>query len=282
MKRWTPLLLAGLLVPGLAAANAASAAPAAAPSREVAPFAPGEELNYELKLLGLRAGEAQFRVEEDALEPDTWRLQARGRSLGAADSLFRLRQTATCVVERGSFALRVCRVATQQRTGDRRREFVVDRGQQHVRERVLKDGKPKEKVVEFGDGIDRVQEALSGLYLLRSQFPADGRPLRFQAVRKDKPITIEARLGPESTVQTPAGTFEAVEVKLQVIQGEAEEGEAAGSLWFTADSRRIPVKLSVDAKVGKLEGFLTGTKGTLAAAPAPTTSTMQAAADRRR
>lgn len=276
------MFLAGLLVPGLAAANAAPAAPAAAPSSAAAPFAPGEELNYELKLLGLRAGEAQFLVEEDSLEPDTWRLQARGRSTGTADSLFRLRQTATCVVEKGSLALRVCRVATQQRTGDRRREFVVDRSQRHVRERVLKDGKPKEKVVEFGDGIDRVQEALSGLYLLRSQFPTAGAPLRFQAVRKDKPITVEARVGGTSTVQTPAGTFEAVEVKLQVIKGEAEEGEAAGSLWFTADSRRLPVKLSVDTKVGKLEGHLTGSKGTLAAAPAPAGSAMQASAERRR
>ena len=275
MMRWTPLLLAGLLAPGLAAAQAA---PAGAPVPEAAPFAGGEELSFELKLLGIRAGEADFRVEEDALEPETYKLHARGRSVGTADSLFRLRQTATCVVEKGSLALRVCRVATQQRTGDRRREFVVDRDQKRVRERLLQDGKPREKVVDFGEGIERVQEALSGLYLLRTQFPGEGAPLRFQALRKGKPITVEARHGGTSTVDTPAGKFEAVEVQLSVVNGEAEEGEAAGSLWFTADSRRIPVKLSVDAKVGKLEALLTSTKGTLAAAPRPAPGAMQAAA----
>lgn len=293
MMRWTPLLLAGLLVPALAAADAAPA-PDAAPTAGAAsaassatlgsaaatPFAPGEELNYQVTILGIQAGEAQFRVEESD-DPGTFKLLARGRSLGAADSLFRLRQTATCEVDRGSLALRVCRVATEQRSGNRRREFLVDRAGRRVRERLLQDGKPREKVVDFGEGIDGVQEALSGLYLLRTHLPADGTPLRFQALRKGQPITIEARSGAVSEVDTPAGKFQAVEVKLAVVKGEADEGEAAGSLWFTADARRLPVKLSFDAKVGKLEAQLTDAKGTLALA-ARTDSTDLAATTGRR
>lgn len=274
--RWTSIFLAGFLVPAAAAADTAPAAEP--PAAMAAPFAGGEELSYVLELLGIRAGEAEFRVEEDALEPQILRLHARGRSVGTADSLFRLRQTATCVVEKGTLALRVCRVATQQRSGDRRREFVVDRDRKSVRERLLQDGKPREKVVDFGDGIERVQEALSGLYLLRSQFPAEGAPLRFQALRKGKPITVEASRVGTTTVQTPAGKFEAAEIRLAVVKGEADEGEAAGSLWLTTDARRLPVKLSLDAKVGKLEAYLTGSKGTLAAAPAFTPPALQAAA----
>jgi hypothetical protein len=286
--RWTPLLLAGLLVPALAAADAApagapattTALPAALDPAAAAPFAPGEELRYDVTILGIQAGEAQFRVEEND-DPGTFKFTARGRSLGAADSLFRLRQTATCEVDRGSLALRVCRVATEQRSGNRRREFLVDRAGRRVRERLLQDGKPREKVVDFGEGIDGVQEALSGLYLLRTHLPADGTPLRFQALRKGQPITIEARSGAVSEVDTPAGKFQAVEVKLAVVKGEADEGEAAGSLWFTADARRLPVKLSFDAKVGKLEAQLTDAKGTLALA-ARTDSTDLAATTGRR
>lgn len=278
MNPWTALVVAAglLLAPGLAAASDVAAKPGA-PSPDT-PFVPGEELAYELRLLGLRAGEAKFRVEADALEPDLLRLEAHGRSVGAADSLFRLRQSATCEVERGSLALRVCRVATQQRTGDRRREFVVDRTARQIRERLLQDGKPREKVVEFGDGIDRVQEALSGLYLLRARIPEAGRPQRFMAVRKNKPITVEATNRGTATVETPAGKFEAIEVRLAVIEGEGEEGETAGSLWFTADARRLPVKLSFDAKVGKLEAQLIDAKGTLAVGPSRDADSRQASA----
>jgi hypothetical protein len=278
LNPWTFLVVAVglLLAPGLAAASDDAAKPGA--SAPDTPFPPGEELAYELRLLGIKAGEAKFRVEADALEPELLRFEARGRSLGAADSLFRLRQSASCEVDRTSLALRVCRVATQQRTGDRRREFVVDRSARNVRERLLQDGKPREKVVEFGDGIDRVQEALSGLYLLRARLPEAGRPQRFMAVRKNKPITVEATNRGTSVIETPAGRFEAVEVRLAVIEGEGEEGETAGSLWFSADARRLPVKLSFDAKVGTLEARLVDARGTLAVAPRPAADPLQASA----
>lgn len=255
---WKSVFLAGLFVPALATADVP---PAAAPPAAM-PFAPGEELSYELALLGIRAGEAMLRVEEDPLAPGTFKLLAFGRSLGAADSLFRLRQTASCVVNKDSLALQICRIATQQRSGDRRREFVVDRDRKVVRERTLQDGKPRERVVDFGDGIDRVQEALSGLYFLRSRLPAEGESLRFPAVRKGKSITVEASRAGTSSIVTPAGKFEAVEVRLAVVKGEADEGETAGSLWFSTDAQRLPVKLSFDAKVGKLEAILATSKGT--------------------
>ena len=92
--------------------------------------------------------------------------------MGAADSLFRLRQDAWCTLDGASLAPRLCRFRSSKRGSDRRREVKFDRDGGLLQERVLENGRASDAKVSFPGGIADVQEALSGLYDLRRRLPA--------------------------------------------------------------------------------------------------------------
>lgn len=236
------------------------ATPIAASAEGALPFGPGEKLSYEVSLLGLRAGEAELQV--DTGTGDAWRFHASGRTVGATDSIFGLRQTASCTADQ-ALQPQTCLFTSKNRGTLKRREVRFDPESGLVRERTLEDGKRKEREHKFADGMADVQEALSGIYLLRRDLPADGQVVKFRAMRKGKPMGVEARRIGEETVETPAGTFACTVVDLQVNMKVDKDAAKHAKVWFTADERRMPVKVSIDAPVGSLEAELTSAQGTI-------------------
>ncbi len=264
MKTFTTTLLAALLaVPHLAfAADAAAptapaSAPVAAPAEERLPFADGEKLLYEVSLLGLTAGQAELRVEEAG--DGEWRLHASGKTVGASDSIFGLRQTASCTVS-DDLEPQVCLFTSRQRSGMKRREMRFDPNTGDVHERTLENGKRSEKKRHFDGGV---QDVLSGLYLLRKELPAQGETLTFRSIRKGKAITVEAKAVGQETVKTDAGSFLATVIDLKLLTKVDKDAATSARVWFSADDRRLPVKLSLAAPVGSLVAELTAAAGTL-------------------
>ncbi|WP_205624785.1 DUF3108 domain-containing protein [Vulgatibacter incomptus] len=231
-----------------------------APAAGSFPFVAGEQLSYDVSLLGIRTAEAKLKV--DAGTDGGFRFSADGRTVGASDSLLGMRQEAMCSVD-GGLAPSLCRFTSEKRGGMRRRELKFDAASGNVRERTLEEGKREEKEVHFDDGLGDVQDALSGLYLLRSKLSNEpGQTVEFRSMRKGKPITVRAVTGVPETVTTPAGTFEASPVKLDILEQQEADATVAATVWLTTDARRIPVKLSAAAPVGTLEAKLTGAVGT--------------------
>jgi hypothetical protein len=260
MKKFLPTVAALLLAPQLAFGEEAVASDVMSSMDDavVMPFADGERLVYKVSLLGLTAGSAELRVEGG--DDGEWRLHATGRTVGATDSIFGLRQSASCTVQGEALKPEVCLFTSRQRKGMKRREVRYDPATGDVRERVLEDGKRSDKTRNFGD--EGVQEAVSGIYLLRKRFPAEGETMSFRAIRKGKAITIEAEaLGTERVV-TPAGSFEARVVDLRIITKVDKDAAQHAKVWFTDDARRIPIKVSVDAPVGTLQARLTAASKT--------------------
>jgi hypothetical protein len=263
MKSFTTILAALLAVPHLALAvePAAMSTPevmSSAPVEAAMPFADGEKLSYEVSLLGLTAGEAELRVESAG---DTaWRIHAAGKTVGASDSIFGLRQSASCTVQGDDLSPEVCLFTSRQRSGMKRREVRFDSKTGAVRERTLEDGKRSEKTRTFDGGV---QDALSGLYLLRKNMPAMGETMSFKAIRKGKAITVEAKAVGQETVKTDAGTFLATVVDLKILTKVDKDAAKSARVWFSADDRRLPVKLELAAPVGSLVAELTAAAGTL-------------------
>lgn len=268
MKTISTLLAALLVVPHLAlAAEAAAPAPATAtptvavtvaPAVANLPFVGGEKLRYEVSLLGLTAGEAELRVEDAG--DGAWRFFASGKTVGASDSIFGLRQSASCTVQGADLAPQLCLFTSQQRSELKRREVRFDSATGDVIERRVEDGKRSEKKRNFDGGV---QDALSGLYLLRKNLPAQGETMSFRAIRKGKPITVEAKAVGQEMVKTDAGSFLATVVELKILTKVDKDAATSGRVWFSADERRLPVKLSLAAPVGSLVAELTGAVGTL-------------------
>ena len=267
MGRWIAIVAAVLAVPHfafalaepVAEASASVDAPAVEQATRQMPFVDGEKLIYEVSLLGLTAGRAELRVED--ADDGEWRFFATGRTVGATDSIFGLRQSASCTVQGDKLKPEVCLFTSQQRKGLKRREVRYDHATGDVSERVLEDGKRSEKKRNFGD--EGIHEAVSGLYLLRKEFPAVGETMSFRAIRKGKAITVEAEALGTEKVKTEAGTFVATVIDLRIITKVDRDAATHAKVWFTDDARRIPVKVSVDAPVGSLEATLVAASGTL-------------------
>lgn len=225
------------------------------------PFARGEKLSYDISLLGIRAAEADLQVSGAA--NDGFRFQADGRTVGATDSLFGLRESASCSVDE-TLTPSLCRFSSEKRSGVRRRELKFDSNSGNVRERTLQEGKREEKEIHFDSGLGDVQDALSGLYLLRSKMPtAEGEVVKFRSMRKGKPINVEATYREVESVSTLAGTFKAARLDLRILEKQEEGATTAASVWLTTDARRLPVKMTAAAPVGTLEASLKAAKGTV-------------------
>lgn len=228
------------------------------------PFSSGEVLGYEVSLLGIRAGQAEFRVEG---KDENWRFVASGRTVGPSDSLFGLRQSASCTVEveGGDFLPRLCLNTTTTRGSVRRKEVRFDGAAGVVTERTLEEGKRGERALRFEDGLADVQDALSGIYKLRRDLPqAEGQVLEFRSMRKGKPLTVIARHVGQEEVRTKAGIFLADVMDVQILEKPDDPSPTRGKAWFSADVRRLPLRISVEAPVvGKLLAEMVSARGTV-------------------
>jgi hypothetical protein len=225
-----------------------------------ASFRPGERLSYDVTLLGVRTAEAQLWVEDGG--EDQLQFQARGRTVGPADSLFNLRQTASCVVASDNLQPSICRFQSDRRGGERRREMRFDPENHTVRERTLDGGKHEDSTIAFDGTMTDVQEALSGLYYLRGELPEPGTMVRMRSVSKGKAVSVEVRGIRRENITTPAGPFRTVAVELHIL-GAGKDQTSSGVIWFSDDARHLPVKMSLDAPVGSLVAQLTSASGTI-------------------
>lgn len=225
------------------------------------PFSSGEVLGYEVSLLGIRAGEAELKVEGKG---GSWRFVASGRTVGPSDSVFGLRQTASCTVEGEEFVPRLCLNTTSTRGSVRRKEIRFDPANGVVKERTLEEGKRRERELKFAEGMADVQDALSGVYKLRKDLPShEGEVLKFRSYRKGKPITVVARYTGKEEVKTPAGTFQATVVEVRISEKEDDGSSTNGTVWFSDDPRRLPVKVQIHSPVGRLLAQMTSARGTV-------------------
>src|SRR5690606_37428271 len=93
MRRKSELVLAFFI---LATAGSAWAAGPGQGNSSV-PFQPGEGLSYEIRLLGILAAEADLEVGGAGSEK--LRVQAKARTVGPSDSVFKMRSQETCTME---------------------------------------------------------------------------------------------------------------------------------------------------------------------------------------
>lgn len=253
MRRGWMLLAVALVLPQFAWGEAAG------PEAPL-PFASGEKLSYDVRLLGVRAAEAEVKAEKRS--EGSWRLYASGRTVGATNSIFGFRQTASCTVD-AALQPEICLYTSRQRSGMKRRELRFDGKSGILRERTLEDGKRKERSYRPAAG-EQIQELLAALYQLRRDLPGEGQTRTYRAMRKGKPVVLEAKVGAEETVDTRAGVFRARKVAVRVVNEVDEDAARGATVWFSADHRRLPLRMAINVRViGSLDVELASAVGTL-------------------
>ena len=224
------------------------------------PFQPGETLEYDLKWGFFPVGSATMKVLPNEDEEDTGfhRLSFSVRTNEFADAFYKVRTNITSVVDR-SFS-KSMRYEKSQREGKTKREIEVlfdyDAGKASYFE--------SERLVSTLPIPSQVLDPVSIAYFFRlgelkpeteTILPTcDGRKLKM----------IKVRTGKVEKIRVPAGTYKAMGTipEMKDLSGVFKKSpDGILRIWYSADSLKIPVKISSKVIVGSFNARLVSAKG---------------------
>lgn len=215
-------------------------------------FAPGEQLEFTIDYLGIRTGQARISVGQ--AEGSVWPVIAQARTDGLA-SILDIREH---LVSYWDAALHLPRGSDLQaiEVGDRHSDSArFDRENRKAYIRIVRKGR------KFEDTYDMDPQSLdfaSALLWLRMQPLADGARYEIPVFTTHGTFTLVAQVTGRDHLETPAGVFEAVKVAV----GTRFTGNFASKrdtfVWFSADGRHLPVRVSADFAVGSVVATLSG------------------------
>ena len=225
------------------------------PPPRIQAFSPGESLTYDISWSNIvTAGTAVMEVKQET-PPDHkefLRFVVTSRTVGMMGKLYPLGDTIWSVfdpqiMQSLSFSLTASRGKRTRRKG-----LIFD----HARKTAVSttnDDPPETIAIP-----DQVQDTLSALYYLRTREDlGSGKPITFEVCDNSKTWAVAVQTVGREKVQTPAGKFATLKVKAQ--KGLfMSEGEIF--IWFTDDSRKVPVLIKSTVSIGSLVFTLTEMK----------------------
>jgi hypothetical protein len=226
---------------------------------QVEPFTPGEELRYDVQVLGIHSGMTQVDVgaEEVVADHRTWPIVVVARTEGAADSLY---QERTRYVSFWDFEH--WQAVQGQLTSS-------EMGRRHtLATRFLRDapGGPKAQV-EIGNehGTERLtlpiepgtQDLAAAVFWLRHRPLKPGDVEDVPVIASKRNWILRAHVLDRATIETPAGTFAAVRVNLTTHLAGKMQANGDLEAYFSDDVRHLPLRLESKFIIGKIRAQLT-------------------------
>ncbi len=222
----------------------------AAPLAFAAGFAPGEETVFRIRYLNVPTGEGRIAVGRP--EGDIWPVVFQARTNGIA-GLIDIREhlvsywDASSGLTRGS-DLRAYEVGDYHVDSQR-----FDRANGRGTLTVQRDGRRKERTFEISAGA---QDLTSAFMWLRLQPLQPGHHLELPVCAGDKPFTLVADVLGREAIETPAGTFASVKVKVRAGLDGKFSTKGDMFLWLSDDERHVLVRGSADFVVGSIVATL--------------------------
>ena len=246
---WTMVALCMLALGPLSVADTLNAAERTMvlPPPRIQAFRPGESLTYDISWSNIvTAGTAVMEVKQE-MTPDRkelLRFVVTSRTVGMMGKLYPLGDTIWSVfdpqiMQSLSFSLTASRGKRTKRKGlvfDHARKTVVS---------TMNDDPPETMAIP-----DQVQDTLSALYYLRTRADlGSGKPVTFEVCDSGKTWAVAVQAVGREKVQTRAGKFATLKVRAQkgLFMSEGEM-----YIWFTDDSRKIPVLIKSTVSIGSL------------------------------
>jgi len=215
----------------------------------VLPFGPGERLTYEIHWTFIHAGDAVLEVL-----PDTEmngvparHFKATASTVPWVDSIYKVRDTMEAWTDKDvNYALRF-KKDQNEGTYHKKVDLIFDKDRNQSRRYV------KGLLQHTLDQPAHVFDPLSILFSFRKRILY--KTMRFGMDVSDGKKTVmgEAFVQGVENVKTPMGIIQAFKVNLDVkhLSGVFKKSrDAELVVWFSADSRRIPVKVRSKVKVG--------------------------------
>jgi Protein of unknown function (DUF3108) len=223
------------------------------------PFTPGEELRYQVYVLGLPSGSTQVNVGSEQMVAGhrTWPIVVVARTEGASDSLYQVRER---YVSYWDYAGRL--VVQGQLSS-------TERGRSHSLatrfERNAPGGPVAQVALETERGMEHVvvpiepgtQDLAAAIFWLRHRPLQPGEEDDVPIISSKRNWTLHAKVLDRTIIETPAGSFPAVHLSLATHFAGKMESRGNIEAYFSDDPRHLPLKFQSSFMVGKITAQLT-------------------------
>jgi len=213
-------------------------------------FAPGEETVFQVRYLNLPTGEGRIVVGEPA--GDVWPVIFQARTEGFAGFIdvrehFVSYWDAGTRLPRGS-DLRAYEIGDTHQDSAR-----FDRVNRQATVTVRRNGRTSRSTLEVPADV---HDLTSAFMWLRLQPLAPGQRHEVPVVASSRQFTLVAEVLEREVVETPAGIFRTVKVKVRTALEGKFSTRRDSFLWLSDDPRHVLVKASADFAVGSVVATL--------------------------
>lgn len=214
-----------------------------------------ENLSYDLKWAGLKAGEAQLEMKEDGNEVT---ITSRARSVPWVSVFYTVEDLVQSRLLRNSGIKGMgkpvqYRLNLREGRHRKQKEVVFD----HQKGKALYIDHLENERKDF-DIPGTVFDPISGFFYIRTLDLQVGKPVSVTIFDSKRVWDVEVQVLRKEKITVPAGEFQTIVVK-PLMQSEGiflRKGDVL--IWLSDDERKIPVMIQTKVKIGSVSAFLTG------------------------
>ena len=209
-------------------------------------FGPGEQIDFTIDYLGVRAGEARILVGQ--AEGPVWPVITRARTDGLA-SIVDIREHLVSYWDSESRLPRGSDLQAVE-VGDRHDDSArFDRGSGKATVRIVRKGRKVENTYPL-DPL--AQDFASALLWLRLQPLAEDARFEIPIFTTKGTFQLQASVVGRETLTTPAGAFKAWKVQVRTAFNGKFASKRDTFVWFSDDESTVPVRVSAEFAVGSV------------------------------
>ena len=235
-------------------------------SSKVLPFQVGERLVFKLRYGFVKAGVAEMKVMAKKRDGDceVLHIQSTARSVGAFDWFYKVRDIVNVYVDPQT--LYPTHFEKLLREGGYMADTFVDYFRQDSLAKVTyirykKKNKIRKKEQYEVKIPNRVFDALSAFYVIRTLTLKPGKPVFITSLEKKKVYKIKIKVYPKEIIHVKAGTFRCIRIEPLMSGNGIFKHEGKLNIWLTDDQFKIPVQMTTKVIVGHITAELVKMEG---------------------
>jgi Protein of unknown function (DUF3108) len=227
------------------------------PDLATVPFSVGEELLFEVRWMGLLAGNASMAINGQLRHNghDVYHIRTLAQSSPFFSVFYNVRDLGETYVDVRRLYPWYFRL--DQREGKRVVQHTVTFDQQRGIAVYTKNQAPPQEVAV----PPQVQDSLSSFYLLRTLRLRVGDQMHMKTFSNGRTYDVEIQVLRRERVEAYWGPVDAFVVQPILRFQEILRQTGDVLIWLTDDERRLPVRMRTEIKVGTIEATLIDVKG---------------------
>ncbi len=244
----TPLVVGVAVV----AVQAIHQAPAPRAAERHVPFAVGEALSYNVSWSSITAGTATLTVRDrkPSYGSVAYYVTAEGSPTPFLAAIYPVYYKADTLMDVYTLLPQRASLFSREGRTEQMKETIFD---QMLHRALFQAGTAKKTRQTMKIPPD-TQDALSALYSLRAMTLKPGLRMTMPVCYGGSLLTVQVTVGSREVV----GTRTAWRVTPVITAGNNESGARKMTVWMTDDSRRLPIRMSVEVAVGSFDLTLRG------------------------